>query len=81
MEDWSAPKQAWDWREFSTAYGPFGSEEEAYEHLRNSHANPGGHSVTRNDVYVEDETYRKFFNEAAERTAKESSRYGSGRWW
>ena len=81
LEDWSAPKQSWDWREFATAYGPFKSEEEANEHLGDNHANPGGATITSNDVYREDETYLKLFREAAERASKESTRHGSGRWW
>lgn len=45
LEDWDAPKNTWDWREFSTAYGPFDTEDEAYEHLCANHSNPGGHAV------------------------------------
>lgn len=42
LEDRSAPKNAWDWREFASAYGPFPTEDAANEHLRKNHANPGG---------------------------------------
>lgn len=42
---YSAPKMAWDWREYATAYGPFESEEEANEHLSTHHANPGGYNI------------------------------------
>lgn len=42
LEDSSAPKNAWDWRENSTAYGPFSTEDLADQHLRDNHANPGG---------------------------------------
>lgn len=42
LEDGSAPKMAWDWREFAHAYGPFSLYDEASEHLRRHHANPGG---------------------------------------
>lgn len=42
LEQRSAPKNAWDWREYADAYGPFATEDEASEHLRNNHANPGG---------------------------------------
>jgi hypothetical protein len=45
LEDRNAPKNAWDWREFATAYGPFGGVELAQEHLREEHANPGGWQV------------------------------------
>ena len=44
LEDYNAPKNAWDWREHATCYGPFGTEEEADQHLRDNHANPGGSS-------------------------------------
>jgi len=81
LEDWNAPKQAWDWRDFATAYGPFASEEEANEHLRENHANPGGAEITSHDIYAEDETYLKLFQEAAERAVKEASRRSVGKWW
>lgn len=42
LEDYSAPKNAWDWREYATAYGPFKTEEAAATHLQRNHANPGG---------------------------------------
>ena len=45
LEDGSAPKQAWDWREFSTAYGPFDDLLKAQTHLQEEHANPGGSSI------------------------------------
>lgn len=45
LEDYHAPKNAWDWREYSTEYGPFGSYPEATDHLHRNHANPGGWSV------------------------------------
>lgn len=64
LEDWSAPQHAWDWREFSTSYGPFPSYEEAQEHLRRNHANPGGHTVTSQDHFEVDEVYLKLIDEA-----------------
>jgi hypothetical protein len=45
LEDWDAPKMAWDWYEYATAYGPFASQEKAREHLQRHHANPGGWGV------------------------------------
>ena len=45
LEDYHAPKNAWDWRENSKTYGPFPSFEVAVQHLRDHHANPGGYSV------------------------------------
>jgi hypothetical protein len=54
LEDWSAPKSAWDWRDFSTCYGPFPSEGDAHRHLRANHANPGGWSITPNEHFRDD---------------------------
>ena len=45
LEDYNAPKNAWDWYEYSSTYGPFASQDEADEHLRDNHANPGGASI------------------------------------
>jgi hypothetical protein len=42
LEHGNAPKMTWDWHEYATAYGPFSSEDEAYKHLHDNHANPGG---------------------------------------
>lgn len=50
LEQGSAPKIAWDWREYANAYGSFRTYEEAHKHLRDHHANPGGHTVQE---YVE----------------------------
>lgn len=44
LEHGNAPKNAWDWHEYASAYGPFTSEEQAVTHLQNNHANPGGWS-------------------------------------
>ena len=49
LENYNAPKNAWDWREYATAYGPFPSEEEADEHLSRHHANPGGSNTAEYD--------------------------------
>jgi hypothetical protein len=46
LEHRHAPQNAWDWREHASAYGPFSSEEEAIQHLRDNHANPGGSSTS-----------------------------------
>lgn len=47
LEQGSAPKNAWDWREYADAYGPFEGEEAARKHLRDNHANPGGSNTVR----------------------------------
>lgn len=64
LEHYNAPKNSWDWREHSTAYGPFTSEDSAYEHLRDNHANPGGSCTSS---YVEgfkpDEVLQRLIDE------------------
>jgi hypothetical protein len=45
LEHDDAPEDAWDWREFSSTYGPFTSYDGAFEHLGANHANPGGHNI------------------------------------
>lgn len=42
LEHRNAPKNAWDWHEHATAYGPFSTESEAERHLAENHPNPGG---------------------------------------
>ena len=49
LEHGSSPKNAWDWREHSSAYGPFSSKEEAVKHLQDNHANPGGWGSSDHD--------------------------------
>lgn len=46
LEDSHAPKNAWDWMEYASAYGAFPSYEVAWKHLHDNHANPGGHGKT-----------------------------------
>jgi hypothetical protein len=45
LQDWDCPFDAWDWREYATAYGPFASQDAAITHLNRNHANPGGYWV------------------------------------
>ena len=42
LEDYNAPKNAWDWRENASCYGPFATEDIAKKNLSDNHANPGG---------------------------------------
>ena len=69
LEDYNAPKNAWDWREFATAYGSFDALEKAQRHLSDNHSNPGGFMV---DPYKEgaklDEVLEKLIAEADGRT-------------
>jgi hypothetical protein len=68
LESGFAPKNAWDWREFADAYGPFKTEDEASEHLRKNHANPGGSSLCPyEDGYQPDDVMKKLMEEARDR--------------
>lgn len=70
LEDYNAPKNSWDWREFATCYGPFKTEEEAHQHLRDNHANPGGYTLnTRPDK--EDKCLQKLIEAAPGATIRE----------
>jgi len=54
LEESNAPKDAWDWREFSTAYGPFPDDTKANLDLVASRANVSGAEIIANDAYQED---------------------------
>ena len=65
LEDYNAPKNAWDWREYATAYGPFGSFDQARTHLHKHHANPGGYDRCEYDEsYKPDEMEAQLFADA-----------------
>lgn len=64
LEDESAPKVCWDWREHATCYGGFNSFDEAYKHLHDNHCNPGGFSTTDFEHFKFDETYIKLVGES-----------------
>jgi len=71
LQDWDCPVGAWDWREFATAYGPFKSMEEARDHLRQNHANPGGYSTYEwSPERTPDEVEQKLFADARERSLR-----------
>jgi hypothetical protein len=42
LERTSAPKDAYDWRDYADAYGPFRTKTAARHHLHSHHSNPGG---------------------------------------
>lgn len=76
LEDYNAPKNAWDWREHATAYGPFPTEAAADEHLCDNHANPGGSStdelpegITERDL-SKDDVLRKLIEAAPQLTRR-----------
>jgi hypothetical protein len=57
-------REVWDWREEANAYGPFESYDQADEHLRENHANPGGHSITTHTEFRMDDVWSKLIAEA-----------------
>lgn len=61
LELYGSPKGCWSWLDSADAYGPFGSQEAAYEHLHEHHPNPGGFSVFDSDTFaaLAEETRRK----------------------
>ena len=65
LEDYNAPKNAWDWRENACAYGPFGLADEAMKHLHDNHANPGAHwNIPHDEVEEDDEVLQKLIADA-----------------
>jgi hypothetical protein len=77
LEDYFAPKNSWNWLEYATAYGPFNSQEDAAEHLREHHANPGGSWTIPHSEFKMTVEYKQLIMEAnAERKKK-----GSSFWW
>lgn len=63
LENYNAPKTAWDWREYASAYGPFATYDAACEHLSDNHANPGGHEIIRNGEYRADPVVTRLVDE------------------
>jgi hypothetical protein len=57
LEDYNAPKNAWDWREHARCYGPFPSYNAADKHLIRNHANPGGSSTVDHASFRSDKVY------------------------
>ena len=51
IQQHSCPVGAWDWREYADCFGPFQSYEYAGEHLRQNHANTGGHSIEAHEDF------------------------------
>lgn len=54
---------AWDWRENADCYGPFATEESAYDEL-DHHSNPGGYSILRHGEFKMDDVLRQRINRA-----------------
>lgn len=81
LQNGDCPVRCWDWREYATAYGPFPTGEKAREHLRDNHANPGGHSMdgdTPDPGYKNNPVYRALITDAKERRKRERDRpFGS----
>jgi hypothetical protein len=70
LEDCHAPKNAWDWRDHATCYGPFTDLEMAEGSLHLNHANPGGSTIDPEPDW-DDESLQKHVSEAID----ESRRY------
>lgn len=77
LEDYDSPRNSY-WLEHATAYGPFATEEEAIKHLRDNHANPGGHSSMsyHEGLQLSDE-WKRLIEEAPSHTRTARS---FGRW-
>jgi hypothetical protein len=75
LENYYAPKNAWDWREHASCYGPFSSEEVADDHLRNNHANPGGSCTFYKDEIDNEDEVLKGLIEGATKVRKIRFRY------
>ena len=64
LEDYSAPKVTWDWKEYATCYGPFSSFEAAYNHLHRCHSNPGGYRTVGPENFESSPMYEELFSGA-----------------
>jgi len=64
LEDCGAPKNAWDWREYATATGPFTSKKTCLDYMLDHESNPGGFSTISNDEWGSDDLYEKLVREA-----------------
>lgn len=71
LENHNAPKNAWDWREYASCYGPFPSLDAAEKHLSDNHANPGGACIieladgeSERDLSMMSEVLRKLIENA-----------------
>lgn len=76
LEDGFAPKNAWDWREYATATGPFPTEEAAREYLCTHESNPGG-TCTIPNAEFEMKGYEKLLSADAARKPQ----LGMGSWF
>lgn len=50
LEDYNAPKNAWDWREYASCGGPYSTADRAHADMLRGRANPGGHGKTEMTV-------------------------------
>lgn len=75
-----------DWMDDALCYGPFASEDEAHEHLRQNHANPGGSWSRPFDGAEPDDQIKRLVAQAPEnmkntRTASRESPYRNFNNW
>lgn len=64
LESYNAPKNAWDWREYADATGPFSSETAAQEYLSTHESNPGGSSTFSHSYFKPDAVYETLIRNA-----------------
>lgn len=64
LQRWDCPVGAWDWREHADAFGPFQTAEQAKDHLRRNHANPGGYWEDTDNEREPDEVEARLIREA-----------------
>lgn len=64
LEDWSASRGAFDWRDFATCHGPFKDQDEAQQHMHANNANTGGFFMVEHANFEMDETYEKLISSA-----------------
>lgn len=66
LEKETAPKAAWDWREYANAYGPFTGQDATLVYLGDNFANPGGFTVTTGIELQDDQVLRGLVDRATE---------------
>lgn len=80
LQNWNCQVGAGDWREYATSFGPFGKQEAALDHLRETQPNPGGYQTNESASTVGDPTLARLVSEARQRRERESqlnqSRFG-----
>jgi hypothetical protein len=79
LERGDAPRNAWDWREYADAFGPFASFDAAYQHLSDNHCNPGGYSSGGAPIETPDEVLQRLLDNAEKPEPRRRAYSGYGR--